>query len=109
MAGKITYRPLTPERWDDFATLFGPRGACGGCWCMTWRLPRSQFNEQKGDANRRAMKRIVAKGPPPGILAYDGKTPVGWRAVAPREVYAALERSRVLKPIDDQPVWSVSC
>ena len=30
-------------------------------------------------------------------------------AIAPRESYSALQRSRVLKKIDDQPVWSVSC
>ncbi|HEX6889201.1 MAG TPA: GNAT family N-acetyltransferase, partial [Chryseolinea sp.] len=29
--------------------------------------------------------------------------------VAPREKYIRLETSRVLRPIDDQPVWSVSC
>lgn len=105
----FSYHPLTPDRWDDFAALFGPRGACGGCWCMTWRLPRAQFNAQKGDDNRKAMKAIVKKGPPPGVLAYDGGRAIGWCAVAPREAYVALARSRVLKPIDDQPVWSVSC
>ena len=30
----IAIAPLTPDRWDDFETLFGERGACGGCWCM---------------------------------------------------------------------------
>jgi GNAT superfamily N-acetyltransferase len=105
----IKYHPLTPARWTDFESLFGSRGACGGCWCMTWRLPRKQFDEQKGERNRKAMKKIVDGGTSPGILAYEGKTPIGWCAVAPREEYVALGRSRVLKPIDAAPVWSVSC
>lgn len=106
---ELQFRPLTPDRWPDLEALFGARGACGGCWCMTWRLSRSQFEEQKGPGNKRAFRKIVASGHPPGVLAYAGKQPVGWCAVAPREVYPALGRSRVLGPVDEQPVWSVSC
>jgi GNAT superfamily N-acetyltransferase len=105
----LDFHPLTPERWADFETLFGPRGACAGCWCMVWRLRRSIFDSQKGDGNRRAMRALVAAGEVPGILAYADGVPAGWCAVAPRERYSALERSRILKPVDDQPVWSVSC
>lgn len=105
----LKFYPLTPIRWADFEALFGLRGACGGCWCMVWRLPRKQWERQKGSGNRRAMQSLVETGCEPGILAYHGKTPVGWCSVAPREEFVALERSRVLKPIDDQPVWSVSC
>lgn len=103
------FHPLTLERWADFETLFGPRGACGGCWCMLWRLNRTEFERQKGDGNKRAMQALVAAGVTPGILAYHGGQPIGWCAVAPRADYPALERSRVLKPIDDTPVWSISC
>lgn len=76
---------------------------------MFWRIPRKQFEEQKGVGNRRALKKIVTKGRPPGVLCYVGTEVVGWCAVAPREEYIALERSRILKPVDDKPVWSVSC
>ena len=106
---KLIFLPATKERWDDLVTLFGERGACGGCWCMFWRVPRKQFEAQKGDGNKRALKRIVAKEQAPGILAYSGDEVIGWCAVAPRSEYVALERSRILKPVDDQPVWSVSC
>ncbi len=105
----LTFHPLTPYHWTDFEQLFGPRGACAGCWCMFWRLPRSVFNTQKGDGNRSAMKSLVEAGAVPGILAYAEGRPIGWCAVAPREDYPALERSRVLKRPDDTPVWSVSC
>jgi GNAT superfamily N-acetyltransferase len=43
------------------------------------------------------------------VLAYAGREPVGWCAVAPRSEYAGLARSRVLQPLDDKPVWSVTC
>lgn len=104
-----TFKPLTPDRWQDFETLFGERGACGGCWCMLWRLKRSQFEQQKGKANRNAMHRLVKNGEIPGILAYHRKQAIAWCAIAPREAYPSLSRSRILKPVDDQPVWSISC
>jgi len=105
----LTFRPLTPSRWRDLEELFGLRGACGGCWCMWWRLERARFNRQRGAGNKRALKRIVKNGPPPGLLAYAGKQPVGWCALGPRPSYSALERSRTLKPVDEKPVWSVVC
>ena len=76
---------------------------------MFWRLPRKEFDAGKGSGNKRALKRIVTTGKEPGIIAYHGKEPIGWCAIAPRADYSALERSRILKPVDDQPVWSVSC
>ena len=105
----LTFRPLTLDRWSDLEKLFGARGACGGCWCMSWRLHRAQYEQQKGARNKAAFKRIVANGPPPGVLAYAGAEPIGWCALAPREVHARLENSRVLARVDGQPVWSVTC
>jgi len=105
----LEFHPVTPKRWSDFETLFGEKGACGGCWCMLWRLTRKEFDQQKGEANRRAMKKIVDSSEIPGLIAYSGKQPVAWCSVAPRESFSALERSRVLKRIDDAPVWSISC
>lgn len=105
----LRIRPLRRSDWPTLVALFGARGACGGCWCMWWRLPRSQYNRQKGAGNRRAMKRLVDSRDAPGILAYRQGEPVGWCAVAPRQAYPVLARSRTLKPIDASPVWSVVC
>jgi len=105
----LTIHPLTSERWPDLVRLFGERGACGGCWCMWWRLPRARWVGQKGLANQKAFRAVVEAGPPPGLLAYAGDEPVGWCALAPRTDYPRLETSRILKPVDDQPVWSVPC
>ncbi|MCH7859466.1 MAG: hypothetical protein IID14_07170 [Candidatus Marinimicrobia bacterium] len=102
--GALAFHPVTPDRWQDFEQLFGDRGACGGCWCMWLRLKRSEYDAQKGAGNRRAMQAIVDSGEIPGLLAYDGDQPVGWCAVGLREVYPLLQRSRTLKPVDDQPV-----
>jgi len=76
---------------------------------MWWRLKRSEFDLLKGEGNRIAFKQIVNSGEVPGILAYAGGHPIAWCAVAPREAYSALERSRTLKRVDDKPVWSVVC
>lgn len=101
--------PLDNMRWCDFELLFGDRGACGGCWCMYWRLKRSDFDFQKGIGNKLAMKALVERNESTGLLAYvDGK-PAGWCALAPREVYSKLENSKVWKRIDDQPVWAIPC
>jgi GNAT superfamily N-acetyltransferase len=105
----LDFAPLTPERWPDVVKLFGPRGACAGCWCMAWRRSRADWERGKGDGNRAAFRRIVRQGPPPGILAYAEREAIAWCAVAPRDAYVQLERSRVLKRIDAEPVWSVSC
>ena len=105
----LTFRPVTPSRWSDLESLFGDRGACGGCWCMAWRLPNKEWLAGKGTRNKRALRRIVAAGEKPGVLGYLGREPIGWCAVAPRDAYVFLARSRVLKPVDSRPVWSISC
>jgi GNAT superfamily N-acetyltransferase len=93
----------------DFENLFGKRGACGGCWCMFWRQKRSDFEQMKGDVNRQLMQSLVASGEVPGILGYAGDKLFGWVSVGPRKSFSTLERSRILKPVDDQEVWSVVC
>jgi len=105
----LEFHQLTPERWVDLEKLFGQHGASGGCWCMWWRLSRSEFMRQRGEGNKKALKNIVDSGKVSGILAYVEGQPVGWCAVAPRETFPKLERSRILKRVDDKPVWSVVC
>jgi len=101
--------PLDSNRWDDFEALFGARGGCGGCWCMAWRLKRSDFERQKGHVNKLAMRKLVDQNEKVGVLAYLDGQPSGWCAVAPREVYPRLENSKVWKRIDDEPVWAITC
>jgi GNAT superfamily N-acetyltransferase len=105
----IEIQPATSERWDDLAELFGPQGACGGCWCMYWRQPHAQHHQQSPDERRAALESLTGAPVPPGILAYAGGRAVGWCAVGPRSDFAALARSRNLQPVDGQPVWSIVC
>ena len=105
----LTFAPLTPDRFGDFENLFGSRGACGGCWCMFWKLPHKDFKLLAGDGTHQMQKSLVEQGAVPGILAYDGDQVVGWLAVQPRFEYPRLARSQVLKPVDLAEVWSVTC
>ncbi len=105
----LAFLPAAAERWKDIEKLFGERGACGGCWCMVWRLGPREWEEGKESENRRGLMRLVKRGAEPGVIAYAGGEPIGWCAAAPRLEYPALQRSRVLKPLDDEPVWSISC
>ena len=102
-------KPLTSTNWKDFENLFGPKGAYGGCWCMWWRLTKKEFEKGQGEGNRRTMKKLVDSGIIPGLIAYNNNESCGWCSIAPREQYSSLERSRVLKRVDDKNVWSMVC
>ena len=112
---KLTVRPLTPGRWSDLETLFNARGCslARGCWCMYYRrsgapgpLPPGMTRAQ---AHRADLKALVDGGSPPGLIGYQDKVPVGWVSLGPRDEYAKLRRSPVMKAVDDQPVWSIVC
>jgi GNAT superfamily N-acetyltransferase len=108
-AHDLKFLQLKKSNWRDFEMLFGARGACGGCWCMSWRLSRADFDKRKGAGNKRTMKRLVQSKEQIGIIAYLDSKPIGWCSVAPRKKFVGLENSRVLKPIDDKQVWSITC
>ncbi|NWF65557.1 MAG: GNAT family N-acetyltransferase [Chloroflexi bacterium] len=105
----LTFHPLTQKLWRDFEILFGENGACGGCWCMHWKLRGKAFSENKGESNRQLQKSVVDAKVIPGLLAYSEGYPIGWVAIEPRSQYPKLTHSRLLKPIDDQEVWSITC
>ena len=106
----LTFEPLTRRNWGKFEALFGSKGACGNCWCMYYRLSKTDFREGKSeDGNKNAMKELVRENKPAGILGiYDGQA-IAWCAFAPREDFIKLEKSRVHKRIDDEMVWSIPC
>jgi ribosomal protein S18 acetylase RimI-like enzyme len=112
---KLTVLPLTRERWPDLEAVFKSKGCsvARGCWCMYYRRSGSRRTLPVGvtqaEANRAELKALVDGGNPPGLIGYRGKGPVGWVSLAPREAYAKLERSPVMKAVDDRPVWSIIC
>lgn len=93
----------------DYENLMGEKGGCGNCWCMFFRLPYKEFQANKPDGNKKLMKKLVQKGKPVGLIAYQQGRPVGWIALAPRADYMKLENSRSFKRVDDNPVWSITC
>lgn len=105
----LAIHPLTPDRWPDFEALMGPKGGVGGCWCMLWRQSKRDYDRNAGAGNRTAMQALVERGPPPGLLAYEQERCIGWLSLAPRSAFPRLESSRVLQPVDAEPVWSVTC
>jgi GNAT superfamily N-acetyltransferase len=105
----LSIKPIKRNLWTDFEELFGLNGACGGCWCMHWKLRGKAYDKAKGYTARQMHKSIVDSGVETGLLAYCEGEVAGWVAVEPRSAYIKLEHSRVLKPFDDQPVWSVTC
>ena len=105
----FAFHPATADRWRDVEKLFGPRGACAGCWCMWARLPGGDYRAGLGDSNKRALKRLVGSQEPPGILAYADGEPAAWCGLWPRAGFRRLEKSKVLAPVDERPVWSVVC
>lgn len=114
MAEAFTTHPLTPDRWGDLEAVLGASGV-SGCWCMYWLTPSSAAFRAgaaggAAAANRDAFRAIAAAGPPPGLLAYAGETPVAWARVMPRAAHQGLDRSpiwRTALPTDG--VWSLSC
>jgi len=101
-------RLLTPTLWPALEDLFGDQGACNGCWCMYWRIGRG-YRKRTRTANKVAFREVVRRGPPPGLLAFDGEVAVGWCQLTPRAALPWLDRTWRLKRVDDVPVWSLSC
>jgi ribosomal protein S18 acetylase RimI-like enzyme len=112
---KVTVLPITSERWPDLEAIFASKG-CGvarNCGCMYYRrtggpLPL-RAGQKRGEVNLAALEKLVAAGTTPGLIAYAGTVPVGWVSLGPREEFKRLERSPVMKPVDDKPVWSIIC
>ncbi|TMH74393.1 MAG: GNAT family N-acetyltransferase [Betaproteobacteria bacterium] len=112
---KLTVHPLTPERWPDLEALFNARGCsvARSCWCMYYRRsgPRGPLpaGTTRAQANRAELKALLRSREPPGLIGYRGKVPVGWVSLGPRDDYAKLRRSPVMKAVDERPVWSIVC
>jgi GNAT superfamily N-acetyltransferase len=112
---RLTFHPLTPERWDDFVALFETDSICRMCWCMFNRMTPDQRKAAPGAERRAMMKKVVARGGKPGLLAYRDGEAVGWLAIAPRphtpEWNIGRKASIVTEEADahDEAVWGATC
>ena len=107
-AGKLVVKPLTSRLWPAFADLLDQGGPAGRCWCMAPRIG-ADWRRRPPEANRDDLCALVAEGPPPGLLAFQGVSAVGWCQITPRERVPAIERSWRTRRVDDVPVWVISC
>ena len=74
-------------------------------------MTTAAFGQASRPERRDGLRALVERGVPTGVLAYNGKTPVGWCATGPRETLPKLMRSRVAKPLDADvdKVWMINC
>lgn len=107
----IRFEELRPDSWPAVERLFGPNGACAGCWCMYWRRAPSHqaWKEMQGAGAKEAFKDLIQKGRAHGVLAFDGDDPVGWCSFGPRRDFPVLENSKNYKRNDTSNVWSITC
>ncbi len=107
----LVTRPLARDDWPAIERLFGANGACGGCWCMGWRVPMGgrTWDAAKGEPNRRAFRTLVESGEAGGVLAFAGDEPLGWCAIAPRAQFPPIDRSKALAREWHHGTWSLNC
>jgi GNAT superfamily N-acetyltransferase len=107
----MTFRELKKTDWQNVESLFGSRGACGGCWCQHWRVPKGgkAWEAVQGEPNRKALKRQVRSGKAEGILAFDGAKPVGWCSFGRRTDFPRTEGMKAYRRDDIDEVWSINC
>ena len=107
---EIRIEPATHDRRSDIAAVMNDCGDASHCWCAFWSRPRSEFNAGWGEGNKRwFLRQVQSAARPLGVLAYVDGEPAGWCAVAPRSQHSRLARSRHLAPVDEAPVWSITC
>ncbi|PDT52601.1 GNAT family N-acetyltransferase [Sinorhizobium sp. NG07B] len=111
----LQFAPVTRDLWPDFETLFGPKGAYCGCWCVALRLPYKIRGTMSADDRKAYIRERIEAGPPPGILGYCEGRPVAWIQVGPRQDVPQFNSPRTCsRPLEereaeDASVWAVSC
>lgn len=107
---KITTADVTPDSWKHIEELFGSNGACGGCWCMSWRIAKDEkWEDVKGVEAKKRFKKLITSGKAHGALAFSGDEVIGWCSFDKRIDYLKLDRSPSLKCDDAENVWSIPC
>ncbi len=101
--------PLTPDRFEDFADVINPNRRTTHCWCLSHRLPLGAITELGGGDRGEAMRCLTERGHAPGVVGYADGVPVGWCSVSPRTEIPRLQSSKLIRPVDDLPVWSIIC
>lgn len=101
--------PVTPDRFEDFADVINRNRRANHCWCLSHRITAGEIAELGDGSREQAMRRLCERENPPGVVTYLDGEPVGWCNIGPRSEITRLARSRLIRPIDDVPVWSIIC
>jgi GNAT superfamily N-acetyltransferase len=105
----IEVLPASSTRFDDVATMLGPKNPTSSvCWCLSHRVDSRTNRELVGPARGELVRELCARDVAPGVLAYQDDEVVGWAAVAPRSELP-FARSTKIPHVDELPVWSVWC
>lgn len=105
--------PLTRDRFADLEDLFAT-GDPRWCWCMYFRARGRSWANSSAASNRADLANLTTNadesgGVAPGLVAYRDREAIGWVSLGPREDYERLAFSKMLRPIDDRPAWSIVC
>ena len=107
---KIQIKEMTPGLWEDLEQLFGEKGACGGCWCMWWRIePGEKWQDVKGEEAKKRFRAMIDNRVVRGLIAYDQGEPIGWCTFGKRTDFPRLNRARTLQCEDADKVACVPC
>ena len=111
MMGRFQFKEAGAALWPAFEKLFGENGACGGCWCQYWRVPKGgkTWEAAKYDMARKAMKHLFLTNRVTGLLAFDGDRAVGWCSFGPRRDFPRIENMKAYRRDDTDGVWSINC
>ncbi|SFR79554.1 L-amino acid N-acyltransferase YncA [Agromyces sp. CF514] len=108
--------PAQQAPFADIEAVFGTRGDPSTCWCQWYKIPGSDWRDEPAELAAKLERQIeTAEHGGPGLVAYDGETPVGWCAVEPRPALPRLQRKRIVTTgsleheFDDESVWAVTC
>jgi GNAT superfamily N-acetyltransferase len=114
LARKMTWEthPVTPDRFEDFADVVNKNRRENHCWCLSHRLSAKEIEELGGTGSGRretAVRRLCEREHPPGVVTYLDGEPVGWCSIGPRSEIPRIAASKLIRPVDDVPVWSIIC
>lgn len=114
----LVVRPITASRFKDVEALFLTDSVMRSCWDI-WpryagKADRAAIDARhrgmtQSQANRAELRTRAARRRAPGLLAYDGKEPVGFISLGPRTDMRRVDASRATPRVDDVPVWAVPC
>jgi GNAT superfamily N-acetyltransferase len=103
---KLTFKPVTRAREDDFVAVFARPGGPKYCWCMAWRSTGEELKANTPAARKGYILERIRKRVPVGLVGYLDGDPVAWVSVAPRDTYRRLGGPEA-RPGED--IWSLAC